>query len=60
MNPSGKETLADGFPQVDDLSGLSMAIYTRILGWELAELETFLIEVKKEWRSKAVHAYWPM
>lgn len=45
---------------LEELTGLSMAVFTRILGWSMEHLEVFLIEVKKEWKTKGVHAYWPM
>ena len=45
---------------LDELMGLSMAVFTRILGWSMEQLQVFLVEVTKEWKSKGVHAYWPM
>ncbi|KAI9867660.1 MAG: hypothetical protein M1813_008460 [Trichoglossum hirsutum] len=45
---------------LDGLYGLSVACFTRFLGWEVPELNVFLEEVKREWRRKAVHSYWPM
>jgi hypothetical protein len=45
---------------MDDLSGMSLAIFTRLLGWNRIELELFLTEVKKEWRMKNIHGYWPL
>ncbi|KAH0563070.1 hypothetical protein GP486_002364 [Trichoglossum hirsutum] len=45
---------------LDGLYGLSVACFTRFLGWEVSELNVFLEDVKKEWRRKAVHSYWPM
>jgi hypothetical protein len=45
---------------MDDLSGMSLAVFTRLLGWEKTELEVFLALVKKEWRMKSVHGYWPL
>jgi hypothetical protein len=42
------------------LSGLSMAMFTRVLGWTAEELEVFLVDVRKEMRDTRVHAYFPM
>jgi hypothetical protein len=43
-----------------DLSGLSMALYTRGLGWTAEEVEAFLVDVRKSMRDKSVHVYYPM
>jgi hypothetical protein len=45
---------------LEDLSGMSLAVFTRLLGWDRIELELFLQEVRKEWKRKDVHAYWPL
>lgn len=47
------------------LSALSLAIFTRPkaengLGWSVEELDALLVEVKKEFKDKTIHAYWPM
>lgn len=44
----------------DGLSGLSMAVFTRGLGWTQEELEIFLIEVRKSMKDPNVHGYYPM
>lgn len=44
---------------IEDLSGMSLAVFTRLLGWNLIELELFLADVKAEWKRKGIHAYWP-
>lgn len=43
-----------------NLSGVSMALFTRGLGWKVAEVEVFLAEVRRAMRDRTVHAYWPM
>lgn len=48
------ENLANG------LSGLSMATFTRLLGWTVDEVEVFLVDVRREIRDTKIHAYWPM
>jgi uncharacterized protein YllA (UPF0747 family) len=42
------------------LEGLSMAIFTRILGWTKEDTEIFLAEVRKNMRNTNIHAYWNM
>ncbi|KAH8896408.1 S-adenosyl-L-methionine-dependent methyltransferase [Thozetella sp. PMI_491] len=42
------------------ISGLSMALYTRGHGWTMDELEAFLVDVRKEWKLKSIHGYWPI
>ena len=42
------------------LSGLSMAVLTRCLGWSVEQVEVFLASVKKDLKNKHIHAYWPM
>lgn len=41
-------------------SGLSLALFTRALGWTQEEVEVFLIEVRKDMRNRAVHGWWPI
>lgn len=40
------------------IGGYSCAVFTRILGWEVLNLELFLKNVRKEWRSKNIHGFW--
>lgn len=42
------------------LSGISIALFTRGLGWKIEDLELFLVEVRKEMKNTKFHAYWPM
>lgn len=42
------------------LEGLSMALLTRGLGWTRDEVLAFLIDVRRQLRNRAVHAYWKM
>jgi len=37
---------------------LAMAPFTRVLGWSPEEVHTFLIDVRKDFRNKSIHAYW--
>jgi len=45
---------------MDDLSGMSLAVFTRLLGWNMLELELFLAQVRKEWKMQSIHGYWPL
>lgn len=42
------------------LSGLSMALFTRGLGWTKEALEVFLVDVRKDMRDRSRHSYWCM
>ena len=44
----------------DSLSGLSMALFTRGLGWTAQEVEVFLVEVRRDMKNRRIHAWWPM
>jgi hypothetical protein len=42
------------------IDGLSLKIFTNVLGWSTLELEIFLAHAKKELRNKSIHSYWPV
>ena len=42
------------------LHGLSLALFTRGLGWSLEELEVFLVQVRKEMSDTKIHSWVPM
>ncbi|RDW76174.1 hypothetical protein BP5796_06995 [Coleophoma crateriformis] len=42
------------------LEGISMALFTRGLGWAKPEVDVFLAKVRTDMRNKSIHAYWPM
>lgn len=44
----------------DGLSGLSLRVFTQILGWSVEEMELLLMRVRAEWRRKGIHSYLPM
>lgn len=44
----------------EGLSRLSMAVFTRGLGWSQEELEVFLVEVRKSMKDTKIHGYYPM
>lgn len=45
---------------LDGIDGLTLALWTRSLGWTEQEITVFLAKVKKEFRSSKVHSYWPL
>ena len=42
------------------LEGLSMGMFTRVLGWQREEVEVFLADVRKEMKDTRIHVYFPM
>lgn len=44
----------------DLLEGLSMALFTRCLGWTPEEVSLFLVDARKDLNNPKVHAYWSM
>jgi hypothetical protein len=42
------------------LQGLSMMLFTNVLGWSAAEVDVFLVNVRKDLRNRGIHAYWPV
>lgn len=43
-----------------NLHGLSVALFTRGLGWSPEELEVFLVDVRKDMGNTKIHAWNPM
>lgn len=50
----GYVNLAEGF------YGLSVKVFTQLLGWRVEELEVLLAECRQELKRKRIHGYWPM
>lgn len=42
------------------IEALTMAPFTRGLGWSREQVEVFLIDLRKDWNDPKIHAYWPM
>jgi hypothetical protein len=44
---------------LDGLEGYSMAVMTRAHGMSSKAVQLMMVEVRKDMRNKAIHAYWP-
>ncbi|KAI4137805.1 MAG: hypothetical protein LQ341_004980 [Variospora aurantia] len=44
---------------LEGIGGLTMALWTRFLGWEREDVEDELAKVRAEWQRKDIHSYWP-
>ena len=42
------------------LFGVSVALFTRGLGWTAEELEIFLVNVRNEMKDTKIHSYFPL
>lgn len=45
---------------LEGVQGWVMAPFTRVLGWTPAEVEIFLVDVRKDLKNRKIHAYWPV
>ena len=45
---------------LDGLQGLTIALWTRFLGWGEQEIEVFLAKLRGDWRNPKIHSYWPV
>ncbi|KAK0725572.1 S-adenosyl-L-methionine-dependent methyltransferase [Lasiosphaeris hirsuta] len=44
----------------EGVSGMSLFLFPNFLGWSIAEVELFIIDVRKEMKDRRIHAYWNM
>jgi hypothetical protein len=44
----------------EGMSGLSMALFTRILGWSVEQVEVFVASARRDMRNPTIHGYFPM
>lgn len=42
---------------LDGLQALTLALFTRALGWEAAQVELFLCAVRKDVKDRNIHSY---
>ncbi|SPO05378.1 related to methyltransferase [Cephalotrichum gorgonifer] len=60
-DPKMKELGAWTYEDVGkNVYGLTVALFTRGLGWTLEEFEVFLVQVRKEMRDPKIHGYFPI
>jgi len=45
---------------LDAVESLSLMIFTNVLGWSRAEVDVFLVDVRKDLKNRQIHAYWPI
>jgi len=45
---------------LEGLAGLSVRVYTQLLGWTVQEMDILLAKVRTEWKNKKLHTYFPM
>ncbi|KAI9838753.1 MAG: hypothetical protein M1837_002351 [Sclerophora amabilis] len=45
---------------LEGIQGLTLAFWTRFLGWSEKEVEVCLALVRNEFKNKKVHSYWPV
>lgn len=43
---------------VGGVQGLSLALFTNVLGWARNELELFLVDVRRDLSNRNIHGYW--
>lgn len=43
---------------LDGLHGLTMGMFTRMLGWSVEEVEVFLVDVRKDCKNRDIHFYY--
>ncbi len=43
---------------VEAVDSMSLALFTRVLGWDVDKLNAFLVDVKKEMCDIKMHLYW--
>jgi hypothetical protein len=45
---------------LDGLQGFTLALFSRVQGWTIQEIEVFLVEVRADLQNRKYHGYWPM
>ena len=45
---------------LEGIDGLTLALWTRFLGWDDKEITVFLHQVKSEFKRAKIHSYWPL
>lgn len=50
--------LFESVNMTEGIQGLTIMLFTRCLQWTLAEVELFLMDVRKDVKNKAIHSYY--
>ena len=45
---------------LEGIDGLTLALWTRFLGWDEQEITVFLAKVKAEFKRASIHSFWPL
>ncbi|KAL2127829.1 hypothetical protein VTI74DRAFT_10109 [Chaetomium olivicolor] len=45
---------------MEALQGMTTMLFTSVLGWSPADVELLLVDVRKDFKNRDYHAYWPM
>ncbi|MCJ1260618.1 hypothetical protein MMC22_000480 [Lobaria immixta] len=45
---------------LEGIQGLTLAFWTRFLGWSEEAIEVTLAKVRAEFKSRKIHSYWPL
>ena len=40
------------------LEGISLMLLSKVLGWSVEEVQVFLVDVRKEFANRNIHAFW--
>lgn len=60
LDPQLKEAgMLQQVAMLEGVESLSLAIFTRCLGWSPERVQAFLTEVRNDFRKKKTYTYWP-
>ncbi|KAF2089174.1 S-adenosyl-L-methionine-dependent methyltransferase [Saccharata proteae CBS 121410] len=45
---------------LDGLQGFALGLFTRVHGWSVEEVETFLVAVRRDIKDRGIHLWWPV
>ena len=45
---------------VSGIEAMSLALFTRMLGWSREQVMVFITQVRKDMKDTKIHAYWPI
>ena len=44
---------------MEGLDGISLQLFTEVLGWTAEDVRVYLVDVRKNLKSRNIHGYWP-